>query len=115
MNKEIEEAIKRLKILECDCIYFENRKCTYNKNKCQREQDIETVLKHIKNSIPKKRIKEKIDKLKSEKENMFNRIRKLENTIGMSLEEYSELNKLYCKYNEILIKLEVLQEFLEGK
>lgn len=58
MNKELEEAIKRLKILECDCIYFENNKCTYNKNKCQREQDIETVLNYIENSISKDKIRE---------------------------------------------------------
>lgn len=121
MNKELEEAIKT-----CNKIIKENEriiKILQKTLKSKTEEEylqiqinaIETVLKHIKNSIPKKRIKEKIDKLKSEKENMFNRIRKLENTIGMSLEEYSELNKLYCKYNEILIKLEVLQEFLEGK
>lgn len=59
MNKKLEEAIKRLKILECDCIYFENGKCTYNKNKCQREQDIETALNYIDNSISKEVIAKK--------------------------------------------------------
>lgn len=46
---------------------------------------------------------------------MYSRIKELENIIGMSLEEYKELNKLYSEYNEILIKIEILEELLERK
>lgn len=99
MNKEIEEAIKRLKILECDCIYFENGKCTYNKNKCQREQDIETVLKHIKNSIPKERIEKIVEELRKEYE--------------LLLEHQSGQESNRTKY--LKEKIHMCQEFLKKK
>lgn len=69
MSEEEEEAIERLKILECDCTYFENGKCTYSQNKCQREQDIETAL----NLIQKQRHRLEVanEYIESRKDNMI--------------------------------------------
>ena len=62
-----EEAIERLKTLDCDCIYFNNGKCEYNTNKCQREQDIETALNMLKEKESKiKRLDAHLQKILQE-------------------------------------------------
>lgn len=131
-NKELEEAIKRalitkhrgttlisVEILET---VLKELGRLQEENKTMKTEIAEHVYwestpsAEIKNLyIAKDKIKEKIEGLKKKEKNMFLRIRKLENTIGMSLEEYEELNKLYSEYNEILIKIESLEELLEGK
>lgn len=58
MNNELEEAKRRLEILlkdDCDC-----PECVKNK------EAYKTVLEALKNSIPKKKIEDKIEELKSQ-------------------------------------------------
>lgn len=136
-NKELEEAIERLghieKYYDCnnyyskydlDCIETvlkelkrlqkENDKLERaNKTYINSIQSITPVL--LEDYIEKDRIREKIEELKEKKENMYSRIKELENIVGMSLKEYEELNKLYSEYNEVLIRMESLEELLEGK
>lgn len=136
-NKELEKAIYRIETHK-DYAGLANGTCVVNK------QDIETVLKELKRLqeenkkmeieianhvywestpvneikkmyVPKDKIREKIEELKGKEENTYLRIKELENIVGMSLEEYEELNKLYCEYNEILIKIEILEELLDRK
>lgn len=57
MNKELEKAIYRLKI-HTTCAQIINDCCIVNK------KDIETVLNHIENSIPKEKVKDIIRKWK---------------------------------------------------
>ena len=58
------------------------------------------------------KINKKLLNLKERKIIVYERIKELEYTIGMSLEEYEELNKLYDEYYEILIKIKLLEEIL---
>lgn len=140
-NKELEGAIKTLQKLaiEIDKIFY-----ALNTNNAEERNAIRVVLKELKrlqkendkleranktyiNSIQsitpvlledyieKDRIREKIEELKEKKENMYSRIKEPENIVGMSLKEYEELNKLYSEYNEVLIRMESLEELLEGK
>lgn len=135
-NKELEKAIYRIETHK-DYAGLANGTCVVNK------QDIETVLKELKRlqeenknlkqantekanklieiidlyikSVPKDKIREKIEELKEKEENTYSRIKELENIVGMSLKQYEELNKLYSEYNEVIIKMESLEELLEGK
>lgn len=127
-NKELEKAIYRIEIHK-DYAGLANGTCVVNK------QDVETVLKELKrreeeneeynkqldldyvreNYIAKDKIREKIEELKEKEENMYSRIKELENIVGMSLKQYEELNKLYSEYNEVLIRIESLEELLKGK
>ena len=55
-------------------------------------------------------IHEKLLNLRGRKIIVYERIKELEYTIGMSLEYYEELNKLYDEYYEILIKIKLLED-----
>lgn len=70
MNKELEEAIDICKNIICDevigtyCIEIQkNVNCSENckNNDCYLTNAIETVLNYIENSIPKKKVEEKIE------------------------------------------------------
>lgn len=58
-------------------------------------------------------IEEKLNDLTAEYEKKFSRVRILENTIGMSIEEYEELHELWDEVNKLKIQIELLHELLE--
>lgn len=107
--KFAETVLKELKRLQKENDKLERANKTYINS----IQSITPVL--LEDYIEKDRIREKIEELKEKKENMYSRIKELENIVGMSLKEYEELNKLYSEYNEVLIRMESLEELLEGK
>ncbi len=62
--------------------------------------------------IKKGKLRDYLRDLKLEECKVFDRIQLLENTIGMSLDEYFELQKLYDFYYEISIKIKILKKLL---
>lgn len=64
MNKELEEAIKRIRILlqdRCEC-----KECIKNK------KAYEVLLNYIENSVPKEKVEEKIEELENEQSKVKN-------------------------------------------
>lgn len=66
----------------------------------------------MKDFIKKQKLRCFLSNLELEELEIFNRIKELEYIIGMSLEEYSELNDLYSRYHEISVRIKVLKELL---
>ncbi len=99
MNKELEEAIKK------SLSNKERGTCVIS------AEILETVLNHIKNSISKEVIEEKVEKA-TEEYNYF-----LDN-IDRKTSHMKDEHKIRATYAEFGVKrgrLEVLQELLEGK
>lgn len=97
MNKELEEAIKYLKLIRKNHD-LEKKGYVYT------EEAIQTVLNYIENSISKEVIEEKIEELKNITDK-YDKQRENDEETDLSYEEASR----YAS------KLEVLQELLEGK
>lgn len=93
MNKELEEAIKRLAEI--------NEKVEeYDGNILK--QDIETVLNYIENSIPKQLVEEKIEELERQRREL-------------GFKTYLRREDMLNDDRAIVYKLEVLKELPEGK
>lgn len=66
----------------------------------------------MKDSIDKQILRDSLLNLKLEETKLFNRIKELECIVGMELDEYEELNKLYSEYYEVSITIKVLNKLL---
>lgn len=91
MNKEIEEAIKQLKIIKksIDEKYIKTRN----------SKAIETVLNYIENSIPKEVVKNKLEELKKE--------------YNLAVNQTGKLIDNLIDFQRVSAKIEVVQELLE--
>lgn len=101
MNKELEDSINMLK--NTDISTIENAE---NTDLLTYSYAVKTVLKYIENSIPKKKVEEKIEELNKQEQELQNSISEEER------EEFSDANISFELMN-INIRREILQELLE--
>lgn len=82
---------------------------------CIKNKTLKEILNYIDNSISKEVIKDKQINFQNEYKIKRKRIRELENTIGMNLEEYEELKRLWAEVSDMDFAYGILQELLEEK
>lgn len=66
----------------------------------------------MENIVSKQLLEEYLKKFELENYNNLDRIRELEDTIGMSIAEFEELNKLYDIFYENSVKIKFIKEIL---
>ena len=66
----------------------------------------------MENIVSKQLLEEYLKKFELENYNNLDRISELEDTIGMSIAEFEELNKLYDIFYENSVKIKFIKEIL---
>lgn len=66
----------------------------------------------MENIVSKQLLEEYLKKFELENYNNLDRINELEDTIGMSIAEFEELNKLYDIFYENSVKIKFIKEIL---
>ena len=116
-NKELEEYKKIAELTKVSCCTAQNCEALNNAireglENTKLKEKIEKLESALDNSVSKDEINEVFETIKKQAIPKYKKMRELENTIGMSMEEYDELRVLWVEiriFNEII---GIIQELL---
>lgn len=115
---ELEKAIKQLEIM-LNCRKKQKEEFPECQNCNEDIKAIETVLQTLKNSIPKKKIEDKIKELKNKIKQNENELRKKPEPVDSGFSSFDEYFKWHSKviHENELLKEEIkdIQQLLEDK